>query len=468
MPGTSDSSREVAAAPALRWSLVALVCLGIWLHAADALVTTTVMPSAIADIGGLPFVYWTLALYELGSIVAGAAAGLAAVRFGFRLSMSVAATGYAVGCAASALAPDMAVMLVGRLVQGLGGGAMLALSYVGVSLLFPAPLWPRVLAFMSGVWGVSALVGPLVGGAFAQAGIWRGAFWAFAAQAVLLIVLTPMLADGHPPASAPAAPMPRRQLLALGIGVLAVSAAGVQAHATGMILCTVLGLVALRVVLVLEGSATERLFPPTPLDRRVAWGPGYVMVLAMATATVSFTVYGPLLLAALFGVTPLTAGFLVALESVAWTIAAIAFAGASARAEGPLIRGGALLIAAGVAGLALVMPRGPVWALVPWVTLQGAGFGMCWAFLLRRIVASVPDAERERASSAVPTMQMIGYAVGAAASGALANTLGFVEGAPPEVSRRVAFWVFAAFLPLAALGVAAAWRVSAVPVDRAP
>jgi MFS family permease len=182
---------------------------------------------------------------------------------------------------------------------------------------------------------------------------------------------------------------------------------------------------------------------------------------------VSFTVYGPLLLAALFGVSPLTAGFLVALESVSWTIAAIVFAGASARAEARLIRTGAVLIAAGVAGFALVMPHGPVWALIPWVTLQGGGFGMCWAFLLRRIVESVPEAERERASSAVPTMQMIGYAVGAAAAGALANTLGFVEGAPREASQRVAFWVFAAFLPLAAVGVAAAWRVAATPAGRA-
>ena len=107
------------------------------------------------------------------------------------------------------------------------------------------------------------------------------------------------------------------------------------------------------------------------------------------------------------------------------------------------------------------MPHGPVWALVPWLTLQGAGFGMCWAFLLRRIVAGVPAGERERASSAMPTLQLVGYAVGAAASGIVANALGLVEGASQEVVRTVAFWVFAAFLPLAVLGVVAAWRVTA-------
>ena len=51
------------------------MCLGVWLHAADALVATTVMPSAIAEIGGLAYIYWTIALYELGSIIAGAVTG---------------------------------------------------------------------------------------------------------------------------------------------------------------------------------------------------------------------------------------------------------------------------------------------------------------------------------------------------------------------------------------------------------
>ena len=104
------------------------MCLGVWLHAADALVATTVMPSAIAEIGGLSYIYWTIALYELGSIIAGAVTGVGVVALGLRTAMMASALVYALGCVASALAPSMAVMLGGRLVQGLGGGAMLALS----------------------------------------------------------------------------------------------------------------------------------------------------------------------------------------------------------------------------------------------------------------------------------------------------------------------------------------------------
>ena len=82
----------------------------------------------------------------------------------------------------------MGTLLAGRLVQGLGGGMLVALAHVSVSRLYEPRLWPRLYAIMSGLWGASALAGPLVGGLFADAGHWRGAFWAFGAQAALVAV----------------------------------------------------------------------------------------------------------------------------------------------------------------------------------------------------------------------------------------------------------------------------------------
>jgi len=439
------------------------VCLGVWLHAADALVATTVMPSAIAEIGGLSYIYWTIALYELGSIIAGAVTGVGVVALGLRTAMMASALVYALGCAASALAPSMTVMLIGRLVQGLGGGAMLALSYVGVSQLFPEHLWTRVLALVSGVWGVSSLFGPLVGGVFASAGLWRGAFWAFGGQALLLVALTPLLVGAHRAPPAGAGTIPARQIAVLSAGILVMSFAGVQTDPLAIAALTAAGLAVLALVLGLEHGATARLFPPTPLSFRVPWGAGYAMVLALATATVSFTVYGPLLMTRLFDVSPLVAGFMIATESVAWTLAALAVARATPAQEPRLIRVGALLVTAGIVALATTMPRGPVAALVPGGILQGAGFGISWAFVLRRIVAGAAEGERERASAAMPTLQMIGYAIGAAASGVVANALGLTESAPIDVARVVGFWVFAAFLPLAFVGVAAAFRIARDP-----
>ncbi len=206
----------VGAAPGGGWPLVTVLCLGVWLHAADSLLAATVMPSAVAEIGGLAFIYWTVALYQLGSILAGAITGIVAARLGLRLAMTVAALIYAAGCVISALAPDMAAMLLGRLLQGWGGGLMVALSHVGVTQLFPRARWPGLLAVISAVWGVSALLGPLIGGGFATAGLWRGAFWAFGAQA---------LAAGRGDA---AAARPARRSSAAGRGRALAPRAGAQ------------------------------------------------------------------------------------------------------------------------------------------------------------------------------------------------------------------------------------------------
>ena len=463
MSGNDGDAGLARSLAAVGWGRVAVLALGVWLHAADSLLTATVMPSAVAEIGGLDFIYWALALYQLGSIVAGAATGVLEPRLGLRTAMTLAALVYAAGCAISALAPEIATLLLGRLLQGLGGGWMMALSYVGVTQLAPAAAWPRLLAVISGVWGISALVGPLVGGGFATAGLWRGAFWAFGAQAVALAAVLPAILERPRPTVRAAAPaLPWRPIAMLGMGVLAILAAGVQAAPGAALALVALGLALLAGALRLEAKAEHRLFPPRPLDPGTPWGAGYVMVLCLAVATISGTVYGPYLMETLLGATPLVAGSMIALKSISWTLAAILLAGAGARLEPTLIRAGAVAIVLGIAGFAWVMPQGPVAALVPWSILQGAGFGMGWAFIMRRIVESVPAGERERAASSLPTIQMLGYALGAAASGVVANLSGLAGTAPGGV-EMAAFWVFAAFLPVAGLGVAAAWRLSRTP-----
>ena len=444
-----------------RWPVAVVLCLNVWLHAADSLISATVMPSAVAEIGGVAWIYWTTALYELGSIVAGAVTGVLALRLGLVRAIVLAALIYAAGCMASALAPDMGTMLAGRLAQGLGGGWMMALSYVGVTRLFPASLWPAAFALVSAVWGVSAMVGPLVGGVFANAGLWRGAYWAFGAQALVLAAIVPVILRGHADERRTADRVPWRRICVFTAGLVAVLGAGVEAEAGNAGGYLLAGLVLLYAALRLEGRGTTRLFPPNPLSPATEWGNGFVMVLSLSLATVSFTVYGPLIMQILFGTSPLTAGLLIAVESVAWSVTAIVLGGSNRASEAACIRVGTIAVVAGVAGFGLIMPYGPVWLLILPAVLQGAGFGVFWAYVVRRIVAAVPARETERASSSVPTMQIIGYALGAALSGIVANLCGLGEGASAEAAGRAAIWVFVAFLPLGALGIWASRRFTA-------
>ena len=171
----------------------ALVLLGIWLNAADGLVTSTIMPSVARDLGGYAWFGWAVAIYLLGAILAAASAGQLAHRLGLARAIVIAAMVYAAGCALGAVSPGIGLFMAGRLAQGLGGGWVVGFCYVAISQLFEERLWARMFGAGAGVWGVASFLGPLVGGAFAEAGFWRGAFWMFAAQGLVLAVAAPAL-----------------------------------------------------------------------------------------------------------------------------------------------------------------------------------------------------------------------------------------------------------------------------------
>ena len=140
------------------------LCLAIWLHAANSMLTATTMPDAVRDIGGLRLISWAFALYLMGSIVAATAISVCVASYGLRRTMMASTLVYTLGCAICAAAPAMPVLLAGRTVQGLGGGALVALVYIAQDRFFPNRLVPRIIACLSVVWTASALCGPLSAG----------------------------------------------------------------------------------------------------------------------------------------------------------------------------------------------------------------------------------------------------------------------------------------------------------------
>src|SRR5699024_2836613 len=176
-----------------------LILLGIWLNAADTLVAATIMPSVGRDLGGHAWFGWATAGFLLGAIVAGASAGRMSELLGLRRATVLAGATFAAGCLLGALAPDVGTFLAGRLVQGVGAGWVAGLSMVAIALLFPQRHLARVFASAAAVWGVATLLGPLIGGLFAEAGNWRGVFWLFAGQAVLFCLAAPWLLSGAAP-----------------------------------------------------------------------------------------------------------------------------------------------------------------------------------------------------------------------------------------------------------------------------
>ncbi len=437
----------------------ALICAGTWLNAADTLMTATIMPSVARDIGGYAWFGWTVAGFLLGSILAGATAGRLSLRLGLRRALALGGGTYAVGCVVSALSPGIVVFLLGRLMQGVGGGWIAGLGYVAVTRLFPQRLWTRALGGLSGVWGVATLLSPLIGGLFAQAGFWRGAFWLFGLQSLAYVAAVALLIDRETvPTAAETSPPPLLQVTVLGAGIIAIAAAGMTGGVSSAMVLGLVGLGLMALFLRIDARAPVALLPRATADPRGPIGAGLAMVFCLAAATVSFTVYGPALFQVLHGASPVAAGYVLGCEAFAWTAAALLVASSAKSALA--IRAGALLVTLSVAGLALAIPHGDLIEIAACGAIQGAGFGLCWSFTTHRVASAAEDGERALASSSVPTTQMIGTAAGAAAAGAVANLFGFGGGITTDRAMAGGFWLFAGFTPLAVLGCLAAWRLT--------
>lgn len=436
----------------------ALLCLGIWLNAADTLVTATIMPSVAREIGGYQYFGWSVAAYLTGSIVAGACSGKLSMALGLRTATALTGLVYAIGCAMSALAPEFVTFILGRLIQGLGAGAVVALCYVAITALFPESLWPRVYGAVAGVWGAATLLGPLLGGLFAAAGFWRGAFWLFVVQAVIFVgAVLAMLPSDH--SDRGRGRIPSLQLVLLVVGVSLIGAAGIVASPTAAAVLAVGGVVGMAAMLAANTRTHDRLLPRSAADLSTATGLGLLTIFACEAAVIGFTVYGPAFIQARHHASPLTAGYVTGAIAAGWTLCALLVGHTPAEKDGRLVRLGAGVILLGALASAWAVARGDMIETAAAFLALGAGFGLAHAFIARRAIAGAPADEQAMASGAVPTAQLIGGAAGSAGAGAMANVLGFSHGIDPALAQSHGLILFAAFTPLAVVGFAAAWRL---------
>lgn len=437
----------------------ALIMLGVWLNAADSLVTATILPNVGADLGGYEYFSWATAGFFVGAILAGASSGRLAERFGLRSATALAGVVMALGCVMSAAAPDVGIFLLGRLVQGLGSGWISGFSMVAVAMLFPERHLARVFAAVTFVWGIATVIGPLFGGIVVEFGDWRDVFWLFALQTAVFSAAAPVLLGGS--AMSPGGPgIPWTQLVVLGVGVAAIAVADLAPSAALSVGLVLAGLAILGLVVCLDGRARVRLLPHRAGDLTTICGSGYLAMFALTAASMGFSIYGPPILQQLRGFSPLVAGYAIGVESMAWTVAGMAIASATGVWAVRWMRLGALMLIASLVVLALTMADGAfAWVLAGGALLGGA-FGLSWALMTTRLLGALADEGRAIGSSGVTAVRQCGAAAGAAISGVAANVMGFHEGLTDASARAAAVWVFVAAIPLAVVGAWALYRMT--------
>lgn len=439
----------------------ALIMLGIWLMAADALVTSTIMPSVGRDLNGYAWFGWATSGYLVGVVAAASCAGWLSDRIGLRPAMIGSGLLLAIGCVISALGPDMPVFVAGRMVQGIGAGWVAGFCYVTINLVFEERYLARVFAAATAIWGVATFVGPLVGGLFADAGNWRGVFWLFGAQAIFFSLAAGRLIPASDRKTSGGG-LPLLQIALIVIGVSALSSAGVIESRLIQFILVPSSLIFLAAAVIVDRSARARLLPRNAARFGTLIGAAYATYFLLLAGEVGFAIYAPAILQFTIGLSATQAGYVVAVEALAWTIAALAVAG-----SGPLWRRRWIVIGAACIPLALmllsfVLSSGILILIVIGGALLGAGFGLSYSFISRTVMTSLDEDERAIGSAGIGAVRDAGAATGAAIAGIAANLTGFAEGLSVESVALAGFWICAIGVPIALVGLFAAIRLTRI------
>lgn len=437
---------------------------GVALHAVNVYIATTLLPTVVTAIGGLDLYAWNTTLFVVASILGSALSSRLLGLTGPKLGYALASLVFALGAVICAVAPNMPFMLLGRLVQGLGGGLLFALAYAMIRIAFDEALWSRAMALVSGMWGVATLIGPAVGGMFAEWGVWRAAFWSVAGVAALFALLACWTLPGRDPQQSRGGKvaLPWLQLLLLTLALLAISTAsaatGLALNGLWLLLAMTLAALFLRI----ERSSPNRLLPTMALHWRSSLAGLYAMMSLLVLMVTSGEIFVPLFLQVLHQQSALVAGYLAALMAAGWTLGSIISAGASARAIDQAFLAGPLLGLLGIIALAWRVPSqdaGSVPELAPIclaLGLVGLGVGLTWPHLLTRVLKAAPPHEQELAGASITTVQLLATATGAALAGMVANAAGLIEPGGVPGTAAAARWLFMVFAlaPLLAVIVA--------------
>ena len=200
--------------------------------------------------------------------------------------------------------------------QGFGAGLPVALTLSMLRLVFPQHLWPRAMALNSVVWGIATLLGPAVGGIFAELGIWRWAFLGIVPLAALLALGAMRVLPARSPRNA--MPVPVVQIVLVTGIVLAVSLASIVENAllAGAVLA--LALAAVIGLGWIERRAATQLLPAGTFRLASPFAALFATILLLGVASTS-DIFAPLFLQRLHGLSPLWAGYVAALVAAGWS-----------------------------------------------------------------------------------------------------------------------------------------------------
>jgi EmrB/QacA subfamily drug resistance transporter len=432
------------------------VLIGIMLSTAlvaiDSTVIATAVPSIVASIGGFAQFPWLFSIYLLAQAVTVPVYGRLADLFGRKPVMLFGIGLFLVGSILCGAAWNMPALIAFRAVQGIGAGAVQPMSMTIVGDLYSVQERARVQGYIASVWGVSAVVGPTLGGVLSEYASWRWIF--FLNIPVCLLAAGTITARFHERVERRRPQIDYRGavLLTLGLTLLILGALeGGEAWSWESAPSAVvlgLGVVLLAVFGVVERGVSDPVLPLWLLRDRLIVTTSLVAA-GVGAVLIGLSSYVPTYVQDALGTGPLVAGFALATLTLGWPLSAAQSGRIYLRVgfrTTALI--GAVLVAAGAGLLLLLGQHSSVYQVGVTCFVIGLGMGLTAAPTLIAAQSAVRWQQRGVVTGTNMFFRSMGSAVGVAIFGAIANATlgasatrgGHVRAGPLTTAVHHVFW----------------------------
>ncbi|KAA9001868.1 MFS transporter [Affinibrenneria salicis] len=413
-------SPDDAPVPHRHWVLLGCA-LAMFTAAIEVTIVATALPTIITDLGGFSLLGWVFASYLLTQAVSIPIYGRLADIYGRKRIFFIGTVIFLLGSVLCGASTSMVWMIIFRALQGIGAGAITPVAFTIIADVYSASERPRVQGYLSSVWGIAAVVGPLAGAFIVQHFPWALVFWVNVPVGLIaMLLLARFLPDSHR--------LRQHQLDLAGAFYLIVCVASLlltllQGSELGHWVFLFIALTVTGGILLYRQETTtpEPLFPLELWRNRVivAGNIGGVMI---GAAMMGVSAFMPTFIQAVMGRSPLEAGSILALMSIGWPLAS-ALSGrlmlwTSYRFTA--VAGAILLIVGSLILLTLSPDRHLGWARGACLMI-GAGMGMSNTTFLVSVQNTASYSIRGIATASTMFTRMLGSALGTAILGAALN-----------------------------------------------